>query len=114
VLKGLDVLLINDTEARMLAGQQQPGAGGARGAGDGAAGAGGQARRVWSDGLLQQRSALRGRRGADPFRAPALPLEEVVDPTGAGDSFAGGFFGYLPRSPNSRRPPSGAPCFTAA
>ena len=27
-----------------------------------------------------------------PFRAPALPLEEVVDPTGAGDSFAGGFF----------------------
>ncbi|HEV2214244.1 MAG TPA: PfkB family carbohydrate kinase, partial [Terracidiphilus sp.] len=29
------------------------------------------------------------------FKAPALPLEEVVDPTGAGDSFAGGFFGYL-------------------
>ena len=35
------------------------------------------------------------RRGAHTFRAPALPLEEVVDPTGAGDSFAGGFFGYL-------------------
>ena len=33
--------------------------------------------------------------GAKTFRAPALPLEEVVDPTGAGDSFAGGFFGYL-------------------
>lgn len=32
---------------------------------------------------------------ATPFRAPALPLAEVVDPTGAGDSFAGGFFGYL-------------------
>ncbi len=30
-----------------------------------------------------------------PFRAPALPLSEVVDPTGAGDCFAGGFFGYL-------------------
>ena len=30
-----------------------------------------------------------------PFRAPALPLAEVVDPTGAGDSFAGGFFGYI-------------------
>ncbi len=30
-----------------------------------------------------------------PFRAPALPLEEVVDPTGAGDSFAGGFYGYI-------------------
>ena len=30
-----------------------------------------------------------------PFRAPALPLEAVVDPTGAGDSFAGGFYGYI-------------------
>ena len=29
------------------------------------------------------------------FFAPALPLEEVFDPTGAGDSFAGGFMGYL-------------------
>jgi sugar/nucleoside kinase (ribokinase family) len=30
-----------------------------------------------------------------PFRAPALPLDKIVDPTGAGDCFAGGFFGYL-------------------
>jgi sugar/nucleoside kinase (ribokinase family) len=29
------------------------------------------------------------------FRAPATPVEEVVDPTGAGDSFAGGFYGYI-------------------
>ena len=29
------------------------------------------------------------------FYAPALPLEEVFDPTGAGDTFAGGFIGYL-------------------
>lgn len=29
------------------------------------------------------------------FQCPALPVEQVVDPTGAGDSFAGGFFGYL-------------------
>jgi sugar/nucleoside kinase (ribokinase family) len=29
------------------------------------------------------------------FFAPAYPLEEVFDPTGAGDSFAGGFIGYL-------------------
>ena len=36
-----------------------------------------------------------GRKPILPFRAPALPLAEVVDPTGAGDSFAGGFFGYL-------------------
>jgi sugar/nucleoside kinase (ribokinase family) len=33
--------------------------------------------------------------GEDIFYAPALPLEEVFDPTGAGDSFAGGFIGYL-------------------
>ena len=33
--------------------------------------------------------------GHHPFRAPALPIEEVVDPTGAGDSFAGGFMGYI-------------------
>ena len=33
--------------------------------------------------------------GRHPFRAPALPIEEVKDPTGAGDSFAGGFFGYI-------------------
>ena len=33
--------------------------------------------------------------GRHPFRAPALPLEEVMDPTGAGDSFAGGFMGYI-------------------
>jgi sugar/nucleoside kinase (ribokinase family) len=32
------------------------------------------------------------------FAAPALPLEDVVDPTGAGDSFAGGFMGYLART----------------
>ncbi|MCC6696224.1 MAG: sugar kinase [Candidatus Hydrogenedentes bacterium] len=31
----------------------------------------------------------------DIFSAPAYPLENVVDPTGAGDSFAGGFMGYL-------------------
>ena len=29
------------------------------------------------------------------FALPGMPLEEVVDPTGAGDSFAGGFLGYL-------------------
>ena len=34
------------------------------------------------------------------FFAPALPLEEVVDPTGAGDTFAGGFAGYLAKTQN--------------
>ena len=32
------------------------------------------------------------------FFAPALPIEEVFDPTGAGDSFAGGFIGYLAKT----------------
>jgi len=32
------------------------------------------------------------------FFAPALPLEEVFDPTGAGDTFAGGFIGYLAKT----------------
>ena len=32
------------------------------------------------------------------FFAPALPLEEVFDPTGAGDTFAGGFTGYLAKT----------------
>ncbi len=36
----------------------------------------------------------------DVFFAPALPLEEVFDPTGAGDTFAGGFVGYLTQSQN--------------
>ena len=33
--------------------------------------------------------------GENIFFAPALPLEEVFDPTGAGDTFAGGFMGYI-------------------
>ncbi len=33
--------------------------------------------------------------GRHPFRAPTLPLDEVRDPTGAGDAFAGGFMGYI-------------------
>lgn len=40
-----------------------------------------------------------GKHKSGPFRAPALPLDAVVDPTGAGDSFAGGFFGYIASQP---------------
>ena len=36
--------------------------------------------------------------GEDVFYAPALPLEDVFDPTGAGDTFAGGFMGYLAKT----------------
>jgi len=96
MLKGLDVLLINDTEARMLAANNNL-VQAARGVltmgphtlivkhGEYGATA-----------FFSTRSfPSRNEKPNHPFRAPALPLEEVVDPTGAGDSFAGGFFGYL-------------------
>jgi sugar/nucleoside kinase (ribokinase family) len=41
--------------------------------------------------------------GSHPFRAPALPIEAVKDPTGAGDSFAGGFMGYIASQPQLNR-----------
>jgi sugar/nucleoside kinase (ribokinase family) len=97
MLKGLDVLLINDTEARMLAGNNNLvlAARGVLALGPrilvvkhGEYGA----TAFFSDHSFTQKNEGRALR---PFRAPALPLEEVVDPTGAGDSFAGGFFGYL-------------------
>ena len=34
----------------------------------------------------------------DIFHLPGFPLEDVIDPTGAGDSFAGGFMGYLTKT----------------
>ena len=40
--------------------------------------------------------------GPDIFFAPGWPLEEVIDPTGAGDAFAGGIFGYLAHSGGTR------------
>jgi sugar/nucleoside kinase (ribokinase family) len=36
--------------------------------------------------------------GDDVFYAPALPLEDVFDPTGAGDTFAGGFMGHIAKT----------------
>jgi len=91
-LKLINVLLINDGEAKMLAGERSlPRA----------------ARKVLSMGPQalvikhgEYGATIFFREGAfgigsHPFRAPALPLEEVVDPTGAGDSFAGGFMGYI-------------------
>jgi sugar/nucleoside kinase (ribokinase family) len=96
VLKGLDILLINDTETRMIAGNSNLVQ---------------AARAVLELGprmLVVKHgeygaTAFFGKSpknlGATTFRAPALPLEEIVDPTGAGDSFAGGFFGYLASQP---------------
>ncbi|MGA3048023.1 MAG: PfkB family carbohydrate kinase [Terracidiphilus sp.] len=97
MLKGLDILLINDTEARMLAGNNNlvQAARGVLNLGPhtlvvkhGEYGA---------TAFFSRNSFAPKGEGLEPhpFRAPALPLEEVVDPTGAGDSFAGGFFGYL-------------------
>jgi len=94
MLKGLDILLINDTETKMLAGNSNL-VQAAR-----AVLALGPSTLVVKHGeygaTLFHKSAPKGK-GAE-LRAPALPLEEVVDPTGAGDSFAGGFFGYLASS----------------
>jgi sugar/nucleoside kinase (ribokinase family) len=99
VFKGLDVLLINDTEVRMIAGKSNL-LQSAR-----AVLAMGPRTLVVKHGeygataFFSERSFAHGNEGPKFFRAPALPLEEVVDPTGAGDSFAGGFFGYLASQP---------------
>jgi sugar/nucleoside kinase (ribokinase family) len=94
VLKGLDILLINDTEAKMLAGNSNL-VQAAR-----AVLALGPETLVVKHGeygaTLFHKSTPKSKRAE--LRAPAMPLEEVVDPTGAGDSFAGGFFGYLASS----------------
>jgi sugar/nucleoside kinase (ribokinase family) len=99
VLTGLDALLINDGEAKLLADNSNLVL---------------AARKVLSMGpkaLIVKHGEYGATaffgvhafsetgRVSTPFRAPAWPLEEVVDPTGAGDSFAGGFFGYLASQP---------------
>jgi sugar/nucleoside kinase (ribokinase family) len=93
VLRGLDILLINDTETRMLAGNPNL-VKAAR-----AVLAMGPRMLVVKHGeygaTVFHGKGPNGEAAERTFRAPALPLEEVVDPTGAGDSFAGGFFGYL-------------------
>lgn len=85
ILKHIDVLTINDSEARQLSGEYSLV----------------KAARC----ILQMGPHTliikKGEHGALLFNAdrvffaPALPLEDVFDPTGAGDSFAGGFIGYL-------------------
>jgi sugar/nucleoside kinase (ribokinase family) len=92
MLKGLDILLINDTETRVL-GENKNLVKAAK-----AVMAMGPRFLVVKHGeygatLFHGPTENGGREHT--FRAPALPLEQVVDPTGAGDSFAGGFFGYL-------------------
>jgi sugar/nucleoside kinase (ribokinase family) len=87
VLTGLDGLLINDGEAKLLANE---------------ANLVRAAQKIHAMGPKtlvikhgEYGATLFGTENKRPFRAPALPLEKVVDPTGAGDSFAGGFYGYI-------------------
>ena len=84
-IKGVNVIIINDAEARQLAEE---------------ANLIKAARKILSIGL-QALVVKRGEYGAalftkdNYFAIPAYPLEAVFDPTGAGDTFAGGFIGYL-------------------
>jgi sugar/nucleoside kinase (ribokinase family) len=88
VLKKVDVLLVNDAEARQLSGENSL---------------------VKAAKVIQAMGPKfliikKGEHGAllfhnnQVFCAPALPLEEVFDPTGAGDTFAGGFIGHLAKT----------------
>jgi sugar/nucleoside kinase (ribokinase family) len=85
VLKLVDVITINDEEARQLSGEYA------------------LVKAAAKIGEMGPKTVIikKGEHGALLFHsghiffAPALPLEEVFDPTGAGDTFAGGFIGYL-------------------
>jgi len=92
VLRELDILVINDNEARMLSGETNS----LRAAkGVLALGPKSLVVKYAEYGSAAYFSADSFGDGLDrkQFRAPATPQEEVVDPTGAGDSFAGGFYG---------------------
>jgi sugar/nucleoside kinase (ribokinase family) len=84
-IRAWDFLLINDSEARLLSGESNLQ----------------KAARIILDMGPRVLVVKRGEYGAILFRrdgyfiAPGYPLESVFDPTGAGDSFAGGFIGYL-------------------
>lgn len=88
VLKHVDVLLVNDSEARQLSAQYSLV----------------KAAKVIMDMGPKFLVVKKGEHGAllfhkdKVFVAPALPLEEVFDPTGAGDTFAGGFVGHLAKT----------------
>ena len=90
VIKRVDVITINDEEARQLSGEYSLVK---------------AAEKIHAMGPKYV-VIKKGEHGAllfhnkDVFFAPALPLEEVFDPTGAGDTFAGGFAGYIAQSEN--------------
>ena len=88
VMKKIDVITINDEEARQLTGEYSLVV---------------AARKIHEMGPKYV-VIKKGEHGAllfnddNVFYAPALPLEEVFDPTGAGDTFAGGFAGYIAKT----------------
>ena len=88
VIKRVDVITINDEEARQLTGEYSLVV---------------AARKIHEMGPKYV-VIKKGEHGAllfhndHVFYAPALPLEEVFDPTGAGDTFAGGFAGYIAKT----------------
>ncbi len=90
-LKLIDVLIINDEEARQLSGEYSLV----------------KASRVIRAMGPKTLIIKKGEHGALLFQdekvffAPALPLEDVFDPTGAGDTFAGGFIGYIASTDDS-------------
>ncbi|MFC4741093.1 PfkB family carbohydrate kinase [Flavobacterium ponti] len=90
VIKRVDVITINDEEARQLSGEYSLVK---------------AAEKIHTMGPKYV-VIKKGEHGAllfegkNVFFAPALPLEEVFDPTGAGDTFAGGFSGYIAQSEN--------------
>jgi len=85
----VDVLTVNDAEARQLSGEYSLVK---------------AAKRILAMGpkylIIKkgEHGALLFDKNNQVFFAPALPIEDVFDPTGAGDSFAGGFIGYLDKS----------------
>ncbi|QHS53336.1 PfkB family carbohydrate kinase [Edaphobacter sp. 12200R-103] len=99
VLRELDVLLINDGEVRMLAEDQNLVHAASKVLEMGPKTLVVKHGEYGATAFFGKDSFSSGFRALHPFRAPALPLAEVVDPTGAGDSFAGGFYGYLASQP---------------
>ncbi|HVA78384.1 MAG TPA: PfkB family carbohydrate kinase [Candidatus Binataceae bacterium] len=88
LLPRLDIITLNDEEARMLSGEHN------------LVKAGREILKMGPKTVLVKRGeygVLQFSRDA-MFAVPAYPLEEVVDPTGAGDTFAGAFMGYLARN----------------
>jgi sugar/nucleoside kinase (ribokinase family) len=88
VLKRIEMLVINDSEARLLSGESN------------IVRAARTILKMGPKAVLIKRGEYGVLQFSDSsvFATPAYPLEEVFDPTGAGDSFAGGFLGQLARS----------------